>query len=293
VQVELPFQVNAKASFLKIVKPNLKEFKIFQYNKGWLTFRESTEGTVMSHNLSEMIAPLFVIDPNTGEYVVDPITGQKIPHEPEDYGLYEMQRVWFVKVRGNVCQSPLAKKIANHNRDLQDTRMVWHQLCTHYENSMSSKLRSQELLWCVHTNQLANSNHHSTHQSYITGFSETIHQHQALQTDENKLSDQMCVHFLNNAMRGTTHLEGILDTYCTARKASGHANPCNITFEEYIERLIQAARPHGASLGQNRSRGSRSANLHSILGVKSDEEDDSEDEEDCGIEVCPPSIAVV
>jgi len=46
------------------------------------------------------------------------------------------------------------------------------------------------------------------------------------------------------------------------------------------ERLIQAAQPHNASLGQSRNRCGRSANFHSILGGESDDEDDSDDEED-------------
>jgi len=53
----------------------------------------------------------------------------------------------------------------------------------------------------------------------------------------------MCVDFLNNSMRGTTHLEGVLDTYYTARKAAGTPDPFNITFEEYVERLIHMMRP--------------------------------------------------
>jgi len=141
---------------------------------------------------------------------------------------------------------------------------------------------SQELLQCIHTNQLFNSGHRGANQSYITNFAETIRQFQALQTEENKLSDQMRVDFLNNSMRGTTYLEGILDTYYTTRKAAGIPYPFNITFKEHVERLIQgfqAAQPHDASLGQTRSRGGRSANFHSILGGESDEEDDSEDEE--------------
>jgi len=90
----------------------------------------------------------------------------------------------------------------------------------------------------------------------------------------------MCVDFLNNLMRGTTHLEGVLDTYYTVRKAAGIPDPFNITFEEYVERLIQAAHPHNETLGQSRNRGGRSANFHSILGGESDEEeDDSYDEE--------------
>jgi len=52
---------------------------------------------------------------------------------------------------------------------------------------MSSKLHSQELLRHVHTSQLATANHRGTNQSHITGFSETICQCQALQTDENNL----------------------------------------------------------------------------------------------------------
>jgi len=66
----------------------------------------------------------------------------------------------------------------------------------------------------------------------------------------------MCVDFLNNSMRGTTHLKGVLDTCYTARRAAGIPDPFNITFEEYVERLIQAAQPHDATLGQNRGRGS-------------------------------------
>jgi len=74
-------------------------------------------------------------------------------------------------------------------------------------------MRSQELLRYAHTNQLVNSGHRGTNQPHITNFSKTVRQHQAFQTDKNKLSDQMCVDFLNNSMRGTTHLEGVLDTY--------------------------------------------------------------------------------
>jgi len=81
-------------------------------------------------------------------------------------------------------------------------------------------------------------------------------------------------------MRGTTHLKGVLDIYCAARKAAGIPDPFNITFEECVKRLIQAAQPYDASLRQNRGRGSRSANFHSILGDESDEEEDSDDEED-------------
>jgi len=88
----------------------------------------------------------------------------------------------------------------------------------------------------------------------------------------------MCVDFLNNSMRGTTHLEGVLDTYYTARKAAGIPNPFDITFEEYVERLIQAAQPYDVSLRQNRGCGSQSANFHSILDDESDEEEDSDDE---------------
>jgi len=108
-QVELPSQGNAKASFLKSIKPILKEHKVFWDDKGWLPFREATEVTALSHNLSEMIAPPFTIDVNTGEFTIDPITSERIPYKPEDYGLDEMQRVWFYKVLGNICQTPVAK----------------------------------------------------------------------------------------------------------------------------------------------------------------------------------------
>ena len=103
-QVELPSQVNAKASILKSIKPNSKEYKVFRDDKGWLLFRESTEATTLSHNLSDKIVPSFTIDPNAGEFAVDPIAGKKIPYEAEDYGLDEIQRVWFYKVIGDICQ---------------------------------------------------------------------------------------------------------------------------------------------------------------------------------------------
>jgi len=277
-QVELPSQVNAKATFLKSIKPNSKEYKVLRDDKSWLPFREALETTIKSHNLLSMILPLFEVDPNTNEFVIDP-NGEYIPCEPEDPGLDEIKRTWFFKVLVDVCQTPVAKKIVNQNHDFMDTRMVWHELCEHYQNSMSSKMRSQELLRWAHTAPLATANHRGSHQSWITNFSETICQFQALQTDENKLSNQMCIDFLNNSMRGTTHLEGILDAYYTARRAAGIPDPFNITFKEYVERLIQAAQPHDATIGQNRGRGSRSANFHSILGDESDEEEEDSDDE--------------
>jgi len=279
-QVELPSQVNTNVSFLKSVKPNSKECKIFQDDKSWLPFRESTETTVMSHDLLTMILPPFVTDPDAGEFVLDPITGEKVPCVPDDHELDEMQRTWFFKALVDICQTPVAKKIVSQNCESMDARMVWHELCKHYQNSMSSKMRSQKLLQHAHTHQLINSGHRGANQSHITNFSETIRQCQALQTDKNKLSDQMCVDFLNNSMRGTIHLEGVLDTYCTARKAAGVPDPFNVTFEEHVERLIQAAQPHNASLRQSRNGGGQRASFHLILGGESDEEDDSDDEED-------------
>jgi len=236
-QVELPSQVNAKASFLKSIKPNSKEYKIFQDDKSWLPFRESTETTIMSHNLVAMILPPYEIDPNMGEFVTDPITDKLIPYEPDDPRLDEIQRTWFFKVPVDVCQTLVAKKIMNQNRDTMDTRKVWYELCTHYQNSMSSKMLSQQLLQYAHTAQLVNSGHRGTNQASISNFAKIIRQYQALQTDENKLSDQMCVDFLNNSMRGTTHLEGVLDTYCTARKAAGIPDHSTLLLKNMLKGL--------------------------------------------------------
>jgi len=161
-QVELPSQVNAKDSFLKSIKPNSKEYKVLRADKGWLPFRESMEMTAMSHKLLTMIIPPFEINPNTGELVIDPANGKLIPYEPDDQGLDELQCTWFFKVLVDVCQTPVAKKIVNQNRNTMDTRQVWHELCEHYQNSISSKMRSQELLRWAHTAQLANSNHRGT-----------------------------------------------------------------------------------------------------------------------------------
>jgi len=131
------------------------------------------------------------------------------------------------------------------------------------------------------------SNHRGTYQSWITNFVETIRQYQGLQTDENKLSDQMCIDFLNNSLRGTPQLEGVLDTYYTARKASGHPHPFDLTFAEYVERLIQAAQPHNASVGQSRNCGSRSAKFRLWGHNESNDKDnvDSDDDEDCPLPV--------
>jgi len=228
-QAELPSQVNAKATFLKSIKPNPKEYKSFREDKNWLTFKESTETTVMSHNLVQMIAAPFLLDPVTGEPVLD-AHGEKILYEPEDPGLDEMQRTWFFKVLVDALQTPVGKKIVNSHRGSLDTRMVWYDLCNHYQNSISSKLRSQELLRHAHTANLSQSNHRGTYQSWITNMAETFRQYQALQTDENKLSDQMMVDFLNSSLRGAPILEGVLDTYYTARKTAGHPNPYQVIF---------------------------------------------------------------
>jgi len=145
-QVELPSQVNAKASFLKNIKPNSKEYKVLRDDKDWLTFKEALKTTIMSHNLLTMIIPPFETDPDTGEFVPDPVTGQLIPYIPDDPGLNEMQQTLFFKVLVNICQTLVGKKIVNQNRESMDTHMVWHELCKHYQNSMPSKMRSQELL---------------------------------------------------------------------------------------------------------------------------------------------------
>jgi len=100
----------------------------------------------------------------------------------------------------------------NLYRGTLDTRMVWYDLCNHYQHSLSSKIRSQELLRYAHTANLSQSNHCGTYQAWITNLVETLCQYQVLQTDENKLSDQMMIDFLNSLLRGTPLLEGVLDT---------------------------------------------------------------------------------
>jgi len=125
-QVELPSQVNANASFLKSIKPNSKEHKIFRDDKSWLPFQESTKTTIMSHNLLTMILPPFETDPDTGEFVIDPITDEMIPCKPDDQGLDKIQQTWFFKVLVDICQTPVAKKIVNQNRETMDARKVWY-----------------------------------------------------------------------------------------------------------------------------------------------------------------------
>jgi len=156
--------VNAKAAFLKSIKPNPKEHKVFREDKNWLTFKESTETTVMSHNLVQMIASPFLLDPVTGNPVLDP-RGEKTPHEAEDPGLDEMQRTWFFKALVDVCQTPVGKKIVNSYRGTLDTHSVWYDLCNHHQHSLSSKIRSQELLRHAHAANLSQSNHRGTIQA--------------------------------------------------------------------------------------------------------------------------------
>jgi len=112
-----------------------------------------------------MIMPPFETNPDTGEFVIDPANGELILYEPDDQGLDELRRTLIFKVLTDVCQTPVAKKIVNQNRDTVDACQVWHELCEHYQNSVSSKMRSQELLRWAHTAQLANLNHRGTYQS--------------------------------------------------------------------------------------------------------------------------------
>jgi len=41
----------------------------------------------MSHDLLSMILPPFEVDPNTNDFVIDPLSGEYVPYEPEDPGL--------------------------------------------------------------------------------------------------------------------------------------------------------------------------------------------------------------
>jgi len=146
-----------------------------------------------------------------------------------------MQWSWFHKVLCDICETAVAKKIVSQNRDSKDARVVWAQLCAHDENSMSSKLCSEELLRCADTSQLANSNYHGTYQSHRTGFFETIRQHQALQTDENKLSDQICVDF------------------SMIQWAEGHISNASLTLAAPLERHLDTP-IHTTSLSKSASK---------------------------------------
>ena len=213
---------------------------------------------------------------------------KKIPYVPQDLGLDEVKRLWLYKVIVDVCQTPVSKRIVNAHRDSKDTRAIWNDLCQHYNNSMASRIRNQEIIRFLNSAVLKNLNFKGSDVAFLVLFGEHYRQYQASVSTKDQLSDAMAVDMLNNALVGTQGLQNVLDIYQTARKAAGIPDPFKISFDEYMERCIQAAQVNDSS-NFLKTRTGRTVNMHDLVYaddiVLSDDDQEEEDHDNYGLEV--------
>ncbi len=225
-------------SWKKNVKPSKSDFKEFRDENYWTKTKELFICTLDSQGLSHLI------DPN---------------YTPLDGELDKLQREWLYNVFQLKMLAPMAKTIVTNHLQDKDTRVIWREITTHYNTSMSAELRSQTISTYLTSNRLHQSNWRGTQAAYLLHWREQARQHNEISTT-GRYSDAQLITFLKTAIAGTPNLSSVYQTNKAARKAAG--NTAAITFAEYVELLIDQAQAHdGGNVSSSNPRGRRQVNM--------------------------------
>ena len=260
----VPWNVGLSAStnadlilWKKTVRPSKSDFKEFRDERNWSRSKEHILTTLESMGLQHLVDSTFVIT---------------------DPDLDDAQMKWFYSILLNIMISPLARTIVLKHKTTMNTRDIWKDLQDAFDNSMASELRCQTLSTYLTSTRYVTANWRGTLQNWLLHYKEQVRLHTELSPAA--FSQDQLVNFLNAALTGCKPLDQILVLNKTARAAAG--NTTKITFEEYLELLLQQAQIEDAArFSQTNPRSRRSSNVHDMhdLGLEFD------DDESCDLEV--------
>ncbi len=140
----------------KTVKPSKSDYKEFRDENYWTKSKELFECTLESQGLSHLV------DEN---------------HEPIDEDLDKHQRDWLYNVFQMKMLAPMAKTIVTKHLQDKNTRLIWKEICTYYNMSMSSEMRVQQMSTYLSSNRLHQSNWCGSQTAYLLHWKEQARQH--------------------------------------------------------------------------------------------------------------------
>ena len=125
----VPWNVNSGTNtdltdWKKNVKPVRADFKEFRDEVYWIRQKERIVTTLESQNLEHLIQ-----------------VGYRVTNKQLD----DSQQKWLYKVFQDIMQAPAAKAIVTAHLTDKNTRAVWTEICEHFDSSMSSTIRCQQI----------------------------------------------------------------------------------------------------------------------------------------------------
>ena len=158
-------------------------------------------------------------------------------------------------------QAPVAKTIVTKHLTDKNTREIWTEICEHYDASMSSKLRAQQLSTYITSTRLHTCGWNGKQTNFIMHWKTVARDYNEISTSP--FTEEQLKTFLNAALSGTPGLNTILQLNNSARRAAG--NNTDIGYEEYIQFLLEQAQVHDASTVRTTNpRAKRGVNIHEL-----------------------------
>ena len=221
----------------KTVRPSKGDYKEFRDEAQWTRTKERIITTLQAQGIAHLVQDGFVVT-NT----------------PLD----EAQQAWLYKVFQDIMQAPTAKTIVTKHLATKDTRAVWAELCTHFDNSMCSTLHCARISSYLTSIRLHQTNWRGTQTSYVLHFKEQARQYNDMSPDE--YTDGQLITFLNASVSGTPNLSQVLTLHRTAQRAAGL--PPTLTFADYVSLLLEQTQVHdGANITTTNPRVKRQVNM--------------------------------
>ena len=242
----VPFTVyrpttTALEAWQKSIKPNRSEFKVFKDELYWNRAKEQFVTAITSQGLAHLI------DPN---------------YKVVDKELDKSQCDWLYQGLVDIMQHPAGKAIVIKHKDTKDTRNIWAEIVDHYDNSVSSTIRAQQISTYVTSVRLHTVNWRGPTGTFIHHFKEQLRVYNEISPV--KYTDAQCSQFLETCVQGTEHLAQVRHLRRQAAKAAGVV--FTLTFDEYVAALVEACSIRdGANTSSTNPRSNRSVNMTEFI----------------------------
>ena len=228
------------AEWTRKVKPNSQAFPTFRDITAWKEFKENTEITCDSQNMSHLIDP---------------------HHKVTDPDLDLAQRKFLYKTFRDRFLHHEAKRIVQAHAVDKDTRAIWSEVKGHYDSSITTSMAADSTLNFLTGVQLHSANWNKGQGEFLTHYALTVQRFNE-QAPGSALNNDQSVRMLQNTISGTPNLAHVLVNYRQAMRAAGKSE--EIRFDDFVALLSEPAQVYDNA--NNRTRGSlrRRANNHEI-----------------------------
>ena len=239
----------ALTEWKKVTKPSRTDYKEFRNEATWIRYFERLDQTLESHGLSHLIDPNYKVRNKT---------------------LHAEQNKWLYKTFSDCFRTPYTEKIVNRHQRDKDCCKIYTEIKDYLSKAMTTQLNASNLATFLTSDRLASGNHRGTQKSYIIGWYEKARIHGRMVRKNEAFTSAQQVNLLNQAVIGVDNLCNVLTNWRTsnmaARSVSGSTDPHkDISIEEYVALLCDAADVYDASNVKKKSFGSTKVNTHDVF----------------------------